>query len=184
MVRAIAAKAISAWGREVAAAMTVHDLVEAAFVQSREEIYVYLITLGLDPGAAQELTQEAFLRLHIELEKGTQVRNLRAWAFRVAHNLAVTARSEQRRTQELDAEIENTVACGATDPERALIDKESMRRLAEALNGLSPQQRHCLHLRARGLRYQEIADTIGIAPSTVGEFLQRGIARLRKALHD
>lgn len=184
MVRAIAAKAISAWGREVAAAMTVRELVEAAFVQSREEIYVYVITLGLDPGAAQEVTQEAFLRLHIELEKGTQIRNVRAWAFRVAHNLAVTARAEQRRTHDLDAEIERTAVCGATDPERALIEKERMRRLAQALNGLSAQQRQCLHLRARGLRYQEIADTIGIASSTVGEFLQRGIARLRKALHD
>ena len=164
--------------------MTVRDLVEAAFVQSREEIYVYLITFGLDPGAAQETTQEAFLRLHVELEKGTQIRNLRACAFRVAHNLAVTARSEQRRTQDLDPEIESTIACGATDPERALIEKERMRRLAQALNGLSSQQRQCLQLRARGLRYQEIADTIGIASSTVGEFLQRGIARLRKALHE
>jgi RNA polymerase sigma-70 factor, ECF subfamily len=184
MVRAIAAKAMSAWGREAAAPMTVRDLVEAAFVQSREEIYVYLITFGLDAGAAQEATQEAFLRLHVELEKGTQIRNPRAWAFRVAHNLALTSRAGQRRTQELDAEIESTVACGGTDPERALIDKERMRLLAEALNGLSSQQRQCLHLRARGLRYQEIADTIGIAPSTVGEFLQRGIARLRKALHE
>jgi RNA polymerase sigma-70 factor, ECF subfamily len=184
MVRAIAAKAISAWGREATDAMTVRDLVEAAFVQSRDEVYVYLITLGLDPGAAQETTQEAFLRLHIELQKGTQIHNLRAWTFRVAHNIAITARTEQRRTQDLDAEIERTVACGATDPERALLEKERMRRLAEALNGLSSQQRQCLHLRARGLRYQEIADTIGIASSTVGEFLQRGIARLRKALHD
>ena len=184
MVRAIAAKAISAWGREAAAAMTVRELVEAAFVQSREDIYVYLITLGLDAGAAQETTQEAFLRLHVELQKGTQIRNVRAWAFRVAHNLALTARAEQRRTQEVDADVESTVACGAMDPERALIDKERMRRLTEALNGLSSQQRQCLHLRARGLRYQEIADTIGIASSTVGEFLQRGIARLRKALHE
>ena len=164
--------------------MTVREVVEAAFVQSREEIYVYVITLGLDPGAAQELTQEAFLRLLIELEKGTQVRNPRAWAFRVAHNLALTARAEQRRTHDLDADIESTVASGASDPERALIEKERMRRLAQALNGLSVQQRQCLHLRARGLRYQEIADTIGIASSTVGEFLQRGIARLRKALHE
>ena len=184
MVRAIAAKAISVWGRDVAASMTVRDLVETAFVQSRQEIYVYLITLGVDHGAAQEMTQEAFLRLHIELEKGTQISNLRAWAFRVAHNLAVTAQTQQRRIQDLDAEIERTVASRASDPERALIEKERMRRLAQALNGLSSQQRQCLHLRARGLRYQEIAETVGIASSTVGEFLQRGIARLRKTLHD
>ena len=32
--------------------------------------------------------------------------------------------------------------------------------------------------------FKEIAETVGIASSTVGEFLQRGIARLRKTLHD
>jgi DNA-directed RNA polymerase specialized sigma24 family protein len=42
----------------------------------------------------------------------------------------------------------------------------------------------CLYLRAEGLRYNEIAATIGVGASTVGEFLNRAVTRLRKAIDE
>jgi RNA polymerase sigma-70 factor (ECF subfamily) len=72
---------------------------------------------------------------------------------------------------------------GGPDPEAALIDRQRRRALAEAVRGLSPQQRNCLHLRAQGLRYREIADAIGISTSAVGEFLRRAVTRLKEAMH-
>jgi hypothetical protein len=36
-------------------------------------------------------------------------------------------------------------------------------------------------LRSEGLRYREIAEVIGISPSTVDEFLRRAISRLSEA---
>ena len=56
--------------------------------------------------------------------------------------------------------------------------------MKQALDTLSPQQRQCLHLRAEGLRYREIAETIGVGISTVGEFLNRAVTRLRKAANE
>ena len=56
--------------------------------------------------------------------------------------------------------------------------------LRTAIENLSPQQRSCLHLRAEGFRYREIAGILGINPSTVGEFLQRAVKRLRKAIYE
>jgi RNA polymerase sigma-70 factor (ECF subfamily) len=56
-------------------------------------------------------------------------------------------------------------------------------RLRDGLEALSPQQRRCLYLRAEGLRYHEIAETLGVSLSTVAEYVSRGIARLRKAVH-
>ena len=63
-----------------------------------------------------------------------------------------------------------------------MIEREKLLRMHRAAETLSPQQRQCLHLRAEGLRYQEIADTIGVSVSTVSEFLKRAIVRLRKAV--
>jgi len=40
------------------------------FEESREDVYRYLMTLGLDPGRAQESVQEVFLRLYAALKKG------------------------------------------------------------------------------------------------------------------
>jgi RNA polymerase sigma-70 factor (ECF subfamily) len=54
--------------------------------------------------------------------------------------------------------------------------------LSRAIGELSPQQKNCLHLRAQGLRYREIAETIGISTSAVGEFLRRAVTRLKEAM--
>jgi RNA polymerase sigma-70 factor (ECF subfamily) len=64
--------------------------------------------------------------------------------------------------------------------EEAALEKERRQRLQRAIEGLSPQQRQCLYLRAEGLRYAEIAQSLGIAVSTVAEFVSRATARLRK----
>jgi RNA polymerase sigma-70 factor (ECF subfamily) len=59
-----------------------------------------------------------------------------------------------------------------------------MEQLNEAWKTLSPQQRQCLHLRAEGLRYREIAETLGITISSAREFLSRAILRLQRAVHE
>ena len=59
---------------------------------------------------------------------------------------------------------------------------DEQRDVVAAVRDLSPQQRNCLHLRAQGLRYREIAETMGISSSAVGEFLRRAVVRLKEAL--
>ena len=48
-----------------------------------------------------------------------------------------------------------------------LIEREKMEQLGKAWTTLSRQQRQCLHLRAEGLRYREIAETMQISISSV-----------------
>ena len=68
-------------------------------------------------------------------------------------------------------------------PETALIERQHRVALLDAVRNLSPQQRNCLHLRAQGLRYREIAETIGISTSAVGEFLRRAVVRLKEVMN-
>ena len=60
------------------------------YEEAREDVYRYLLTLGLAPPQAQEAAQEVFLRLYADLQKGKRIDNLRGWVFRVAHNHGVT----------------------------------------------------------------------------------------------
>lgn len=159
------------------------EQVTRAYEDARDDVYRYLIILGLSPPQAQEATQEVFLRLYVALEKGSEVQNVRAWIFRVAHNLGVDLRTKKQH-QNLEPELEAVLRDGSRSVEMDLIEKERMAQLGEAWKTLSPQQRHCLHLRAEGLRYREIAETLGISISTVREFLSRAILRLRKAVYD
>jgi len=164
--------------------MTAQDQVIRAYEDARGDVYHYLIRLGLPPAQAQETAQEVFLRLFQSLRKGESIRNLRAWIFRVAHNLGVNQRTEKDHWQPLGAELAAAVPDGAMGPEARAIERQRAAMLSKALEELSPQQRQCLHLRAEGLRYHEIAAAVGIGVSTVGEFLTRATARLRRAVNE
>src|ERR1700761_4788001 len=62
------------------------DRVGRLFEEARDDVYRYLLTLGLHPPRAQEAVQEVFLRLYATLKKGETIQNPRGWIFRVAHN--------------------------------------------------------------------------------------------------
>ena len=161
------------------------DQVTRLFEESREDVYRYLLTLGLYPPQAQEAAQEVFLRLYTTLRKGEEIQNPRAWIFRVAHNLGLKIRARQHSEEPFDAELNPASRNPASQrdmdtPESELLERERMTRFHAAVAGLSDQQRRCLFLRMEGLRYPEIGSALGISPSAVGEFLRRAILRLKK----
>lgn len=149
------------------------------FEESRDDVYRYLLTLGLAPPQAQEATQDVFLRLYVTLNKGEEIQNWRGWVFRVAHNHGLKVRARESG-QPFDPAFEARLQDPAASVEDNLIERERNVRLHQAIQGLSEQQRRCLFLRMEGLRYPEIADVLGITPSSVGEFLRRAMAKLRK----
>jgi RNA polymerase sigma-70 factor, ECF subfamily len=162
------------------AAMTLQDQVAQLFVEARDDVYRYLLSLGLHPPQAQEATQEVFLRLYVTLKKGEDIQNPRGWIFRVAHNLGLKIRAKQSTQAPFDPELEMKLRSAELNPEQSLLEREQTTRFHQAIQGLSEQQRRCLFLRLEGLRYPEIASALGISASAVGEFLRRAIARLKK----
>jgi RNA polymerase sigma-70 factor (ECF subfamily) len=159
------------------------EQVTRAYEDAREDVYRYLVTLGLPAPQAQEAAQDVFLRLYMALQRGEEIHNMRAWIFRVAHNLGLDMRAKQQPVP-MEPEIESALRDRARSIETDLIERERMEQIGGAWKSLSPQQRQCLHLRAEGLRYREIAGAMGISISSVREFLNRAVSRLQKALHD
>jgi RNA polymerase sigma-70 factor, ECF subfamily len=160
------------------------DRVAKLFEEAREDVYRYLLTLGLHPPSAQEAVQEVFLRLYTALKNGEDIQNPRGWVFRVAHNYGLKRRERQATEAPFEPDSDLRLASQTEDPERGLIEREKMTRFHRAVEGLSEQQKRCLFLRMEGLRYPEIGAALGISPSAVGEFLRRAMLRLRKAGDD
>ena len=166
--------------RQARASAKLQEQVTRLFEEARDDVYRYLLTLGLYPPQAQEAAQEVFLRLYTTLRKGEEIRNPRAWIFRVAHNLGVDTRARQDTELPYDPELDFRRSSHAANPEQELAERERTTRFQRAVEGLSEQQRRCLFLRLEGLRYAEIAAALGISSSAVGEFLRRAIERLRR----
>ncbi len=164
--------------------MTVRERVTQAFSDWHSDVYRYVLSLGLGAAQAQEITQDTFLQLCVTLDKGDSIENQRAWLFRVAHNLTLNLRAKENKVRPWRCELEDRLVDPSANPEQALLEHEQLVRLHRAVQGLSEQQRQCLHLRADGFRYREIGEILGIRTSTVSEFLNRAISRLRKARHE
>jgi len=166
--------------RQEGAASALQTQVAQLFEESREDVFRYLMTLGLTPARAQDATQEVFLRLYAALKSGEKIENSRGWIFRVAHNWGLKVRARHAAENPFDADLEAKLAAPARDAEQDLLERERMLSFHRAVEALSDQQKRCLFLRMEGLRYPEIAAAMGISPSAVSEFLRRAMARLKK----
>jgi len=160
-------------------------LVTQCFEELAGPVFRYVRGYVRDVPVARELTQEAFARLCAELTAGRAVTDVRAWLFRVAHNLAI---DEQRRLRVRGAHESAADVAGferrLPDPspsaEHALRRRERHGWLRAALPRLSSQERRCLFLRAQGLHYREIAEVLDIRIPTVVTFLTRAIQKLAR----
>jgi RNA polymerase sigma-70 factor, ECF subfamily len=149
------------------------------FEQFRNPLLRYVGSLGLAVHDGEEIIQEVFLALFRHLQLGKSRRNLRGWIFRVAHNLALKQKMANNRAPVLcDAEV----ALDATpSPEEQVVNSQRLARMQAVLRVLPEQDRCCLNLRAEGLRYREIAATLGMSLGAVSIALTRSLARMGRA---
>jgi RNA polymerase sigma-70 factor (ECF subfamily) len=149
------------------------------FGELRKPLLRYLACLGLSSDEAQDVVQDAFLRLHRHLHAGGSQENIRSWLFRVAHNQARNHQASyyRRFSDPLEPDTTGQLLDEST-PERTLLEKEKFRRLGAAIRTLGRSERECLLLRASGLRYREIGEVLGIATSTVADTVDRAIKKL------
>ncbi len=177
-------KVSSVHGREAARTQTV-DL----FRELREPLGRYVASLGVNQPENEELVQEVFLRLHRHLSahSGLLDRNLAGWVFRVAHNLVRDRRRgwHGRNVDSIEDRPEAALASAPGDsPEQRVLHLEKVKLLRSALTALPDQQRQCLHLRAEGQRYREIAAALGVSVTKVAEMIREALAQIGRARDD
>lgn len=153
------------------------------FDELRSPLLRYLLSLGLSLEDGEEVIQEAFLALFEHLVRGKSRRNLRGWIFRVAHNTGLKRRQAARRQASSADGCELAAMCldPGENPEQQLLANQRQRRLEATLRALPDRDRWCLALRAEGLGYREIAETLDMALGSVAASLARSLGRLGRA---
>ena len=159
--------------------------VAKVFELLRDPVYRYLLRVLENQHEAEDLTQEVFLRLYIYLHKGQTVANIRAWVFRVAHNLAIDQQKRKIQFEPMNSDGWDQPCDPAPGAEQRVLTGERHTMLRHALASLSTPERHCLELRAEGLSYKEIADILDMRMPTLVKYLGRIIQKLVKGTaHD
>jgi RNA polymerase sigma-70 factor, ECF subfamily len=134
----------------------------------------YLERLTGDGDVAQDVAQEAFLRLLRRTDLDGD--DARLWIYTVATNLVRDyGRSVTRRQRLLTARPVLPSAPPAPD-----VDAERSEQVAvvrAALRQLPERDRQLLLMREEGFRYQEMAEAVGVAPGSVGTLISRALKR-------
>jgi RNA polymerase sigma-70 factor (ECF subfamily) len=166
------------------ATLSIEEKVKQHFEQLREPVFRYLVATFGESSQAEEIMQESFLRLYSSLSDGQNILNVKAWVFRVAHNLAINQIKSRQFIQPLAegawTELERTLQSKDANPEQKLLQKEKYNRLRMALGKLNMTERECLNLRTKGFRYKEIGEILELSTTTVAETLYRVIEKLAK----
>jgi RNA polymerase sigma factor (sigma-70 family) len=154
----------------------VEEVVTDLYARLRPSLLSYSYYLVGSSCEAEDLIQIAFLRLFDQLSQRNEIKNLRAWLFRVVHNLAIeNARQSDRRASLLRNWLtDRETAAGHSSAEEDLIKRE---RIESSLAILNERERHALLLRAEGLSYLEIADILQTSVKSVSVYLARGLKK-------
>jgi RNA polymerase sigma factor (sigma-70 family) len=153
---------------------------EALVLRYRGELLSYCHRLGLADGRAEDALQHALLKAWLALQGGTEVRELRAWLYRIVHNTAVNVMrsSPEERALDLDAALIDAATVSESELERATAAREALAHVA----ALPPMQRHAMLLSAvEGRSHEEVASALGITDVAVRGLLYRARVTLRAA---
>jgi RNA polymerase sigma-70 factor (ECF subfamily) len=156
----------------------------ALFERNVSAVRRFLKDVLRDAAAADEATQETFVRAHQLLPKLEQRSRVKAWLLGIARNIAFEHRRARKDEVELDdAEAPIEAVIPSPDPERLLLDRELERQFDQALGALSAHRRAALVLRLdHGLAYEEIAALMGWTLPMVKNEIHRARLKLREAM--
>jgi RNA polymerase sigma-70 factor, ECF subfamily len=169
------------------------DELAAADLVALHQRMVYGLALHLlgDRDEALDLSQEVFLRVFRTIARFRGQSALRTWIYRIVINQARNRQRWWRRRHRsaqvsLDEHLQHfgdMESTGDALPDRLLASKETAAFIWQALDRLPFDQRTALILREiDGLRYEEIAFSLGVAVGTVKSRLTRARQALRAEL--
>src|SRR5262245_2923759 len=156
------------------------------FLEVREELVGTLAAFLGNADDAQDVAQEAFLKCWRDDGEFQNIRNWRAWLFRVGMNAAkdLQRNAFRRRARPLN-EAPTKLNLSAGSPAEAVMEDEDQERLCDALHQLRPEEKEVFQLRQNsGLTYEEIADRTGRPTGTIKTQMRTALLKLRSVLSE
>lgn len=158
----------------------------SAFNQVRSELVSTLFFMLGNHADAQDAAQDAFLKCWRSRDNLDEIRNLRAWIFRVGLNAAKDLqRNAWRRRAKPLPENGGWDPTFELNPADALEDQEKLDHLRAALQDLRTEEKEVFLLRQNGdLTYEEIAELRQCPVGTVKTQMRSAMNKLRQVFKD
>jgi RNA polymerase sigma-70 factor (ECF subfamily) len=168
------------------------DAFRALVERHQNQVYRLVLRMVRDPGTAEDIAQETFLKAYRALGSYDPHWKLGSWLLKIAHNATIDhLRRHRIDTRPLETAADDDAPSlldlladdNEPGPEARARGRALHRDLAAAVDALEPAYRELVLLRfSEGLAYQDIAEVTGLPLGTVKVRLHRGRKRLAEAI--
>ena len=163
----------------------------------KKPVYNFILRYVNDKAHAEDLLQEAFLRVIKGAGAYERQAKFTTWLYTIARNLCVDAsrRGKHRKAHSLDATMDgndkdsgtllDVVADGGPATDRKVIGRELGARLQAAIALLSEEQREVFLMREfLDMPFRDIAEVVGCPENTVKSRMRYALEKLRDELEE
>lgn len=167
-------------------ALQTEDAFVLAFNEVRAELVSTLFFMLGNHADAQDAAQDAFIKCWRTRETLEEIRNFRAWIFRVGLNAAkdLQRNAWRRRAKPLHEGVELDAAF-EQNPAESMEEQEKLDQLREAVQELRDEEKEVFLLRQNGdLTYEEIAQLRRCPVGTVKTQMRAAMQKLRRVLQE
>ena len=148
------------------------------FSQLGSAVYGYALHMLGEPGQAEEVLSETFLRICGRKGQYRGQGSIRGWVLTITHRLCIDVLRLKTRRNE-PAGLPETLASSEPSPLALTEGAERRRIVVAAIERLAPEQKEVVMLKIYGgLTFREISQTLGIPLNTALGRMHRAINRL------
>ncbi len=158
-------------------AAAAEDLVTTAYLEHAAAIRGVAQRITRDPEVAADATQEAFLRLFVEIRAGRVPDNVPAWLYRTCSNLIISGARHETVVRRTAPRLVRLDTPG--EPDAEVVQREQDTTVQRALATLPADYRSAVVMAAQGASSPDIARKLGRTDAATRTLLCRARSRLR-----
>jgi RNA polymerase sigma-70 factor (ECF subfamily) len=162
------------------------ETIQELFTALETPLLHYALRLTGERGPAEDMVQEAFMKLHAQFE---EVREPRRWLYRTVHNLALNHRRDAAKVVALhpsdspDPSDQSDTADPQPLPDEQIARWESIGLVRLSLESLDERSRELIRLKFNDeLTYQQISERTGLKTGHVGYLLHHALKAIADEL--
>ncbi|MEJ1238375.1 RNA polymerase sigma-70 factor [Chryseolinea sp. T2] len=159
------------------------DAFKTVFCMWQEAIFNFLLYKTRDTARAEDLLQEAFLKLWNARTSLNENQSVKNYLYAIADNLVLNEIRHDKVVARHQADLDKVLFTNTENPEFILEEKEWKEKLEGAIASL-PEKPRIIFLMSRleDLSYQEIADRLSISIKTVESHMVKALKHMRGQL--
>jgi RNA polymerase sigma-70 factor (ECF subfamily) len=158
---------------------------EQLFKEHFKSLYSYAYTILKNEAVAEEIVQNVFYKIWAKGRQATIQTSIKAYLYKAVYHDSLNYLKHLKVRAHYKSQVMHQEKDQAAPASNRVLLKELEGKLRDALNTLPQQCRTIFQMsRFDGLKYQEIADELGISVKTVENQMGKALKLLRVKLID